>query len=110
MAVVGFFPLGLPTSDHHTGEIDWCMRNEGPEPYYLLSHTPHVGDLGDYPDGDFYFALESSCHAHGAGYYMNHGKKYPYQDEWQAACIRETGGLDDDDDDDLLESQVMEFE
>jgi len=106
MAVTGFFELNAPVSDHHGGLIDWCMRNVGGESYYLLNHTPHVGELNVYQDHCFYFDLESSAHAHAAGYYMNHGKTYPYEDEWIASITREAGGslaIDD-------ESQVMEFE
>jgi len=107
MAVTGFFELTAPASDGGGGLTDWCMRNVGGESYYLLNHTPHVGELDVYQNHCFYFDLESSAHAHAAGYYMNHGKTYPYEAEWIASITRESGGSLVADD--SAESQTMEF-
>lgn len=106
MAAAGFYELGLPVSDHSSGKIDWCMRNEGSESYYLLNHTPHVGDLLDYDDSEFYFDSESSVHAHAAGYYSNYGKVYPYKEQWNKSLRRESGIEEDDA---ITNSQTMEF-
>jgi len=101
MAVTGFYSLEPPEKD----AIGWFLATWQTGVGYLLNHTPHIGDVGRYPTKQFYFDLESSAHAHAAGFYMNHGHSYPYQDLWQAAYNRESAQQTNN----VIESQIMEF-
>ncbi len=101
MAFAGFYDLNCPTDDNIHG---WYVDSEQSGIGYLLNYTMHIANVGQqYPLGAFYFALESSAHAHAAGYYIQYAKTYPWIVEWEASIERE-GKLCSDD------SQVMRFE
>ena len=107
-----FYELRLPISDNgHTDNsgADWCTRHKAvTEFYYLLNNGSRL--LGDLLDGlkteEFYFDTEVKCHEAMQAYYMSHGVKYPYMDEWAVAL---SGNTTPTEKIDVNESQVMRF-
>lgn len=88
LVIKDFHELWVPASDSDGAYgSDWCSYDKDLNGlYYLLNDGSNtLADLVAGPNPkEFYFKTSEDCHWAMAQYYISHGKKYPYMDEWDA--------------------------